>query len=179
MRRKRRITRKRPVARRTRVMTVRAPSRRRRVSRARKMINVREIGMLALSAGVNETIANYLVNKTKETISFIPAEYHPAVVQAILYYAGRRFKVLKDFDTVAIVKLASEISSLVQNTFLKPKKETPLPAGEGSGFGSIPTASDVASLLQARNNVEMADRQYNLAGVGNVAEKYINADFQL
>lgn len=179
MRRKRRTTRKRPVARRTRVMTVRAPSRRRRVSRARKMLNVREIGMLALAAGVNETVADYLVNKTKETIKFIPEEYHPAVVQAILYYAGRRFKVLKDFDTVAIVKLASEISSLVQNTFLKPKKEEPQPAGERLGLGSIPTASDVASLLQARNNVEMADRQYNLAGVGNVAEKYINSDFQL
>jgi len=178
MRRKRRTTRKRPVARRTRVMTVRAPSRRRRVSRARKMLNVREIGMLALSAGVNETVANYLVKQTQATIKFIPAEYHPAVVQAILYYAGRRFKVLKDFDTVAIVKLASEISTLVQNVFLKPKEE-PKPAGERQGFGSIPTASDVASLLQARNNVEMADREYNLAGVGNVAEKYINADFQL
>ena len=177
MKRKRRTTRKRPVARRTRVMTVRAPSRRRRVSRARKMINVREIGMLALSAGINETVANYLVKQTEEIIKFIPKEYHPAIVQAILYYAGRRFKVLKDFDTVAIVKLASEISSLVQNTFLKPKKEEP--AGEGSGFGSIPTASDVASLLQARNNVEMADRQYNLAGVGNVAEKYINSEFAL
>jgi len=177
MRRKRRTTRKRPVARRTRVMTVRAPSRRRRVSRARKMINVREIGMLALSAGINETVANYLVKQTEEIIKFIPKEYHPAIVQAILYYAGRRFKVLKDFDTVAIVKLASEISSLVQNTFLKPKKEEP--AGTGSGLGSIPTASDVASLLQARNNVEMADRQYNLAGVGNVAEKYINSEFAL
>lgn len=179
MRRKRRTTRKRPVARRTRVMTVRAPSRRRRVSRARKMINVREIGMLALSAGINETVANYLVKQTEEIIKFIPKEYHPAIVQAILYYAGRRFKVLKDFDTVAIVKLASEISSLVQNTFLKPKKEEPQPAGERLGLGSIPTASDVASLLQARNNVEMADRQYNLAGVGNVAEKYINSEFAL
>jgi len=176
MRRKRRTTRKRPVTRRTRVMTVRAPSRRRRVSRAKKLINVREIGMLALSAGVNEYVANTLVSITKKNLTMIPAEYHPAIVQAVLYYAGKRFKALRDFDTVAIVKLASEISSLVQNTFLSNK---PAAAPVVKGLGAIPTASDVASLLQARNNVENADRDYNLSGVGNIAEKYINSEFSL
>ena len=176
MRRKRRTTKRRPVARRTRVMTVRAPSRRRRVSRAKKMINLKEVGQLALSAGINEYAANLIEAQTKKFITVIPEQYHPAIVQAILYYAGRRFKLLKDFDTVAIVKRASEISNLVQSMIFSSSNGM---SYRLNGVGEVPTASDVASLLQARNDVEMADRDYKLAGVGNVAEKYINSDFQL
>jgi len=177
MRRKRRTTKRRPASRRTRVMTVRAPSRRRRVSRARSMVNLKDIGQLAIAAGINELVANTLTDLTKKYITAIDDEYHPAIAQFLIYYAGRRFKTMKDFDTVAIVKFASEISGLVQEKFLKS-------GGLGmqynlNGVGEVPTASDVASLLQARNDVEMADRPYNLSGVGNVAEKYINSEFAL